>query len=212
MKDLQLNPTKIEEESMAIIDSILLEEYKTKLSGKPAPIIKRCIHTSADFSYAENLYFSKNSIENISEALKAQALIVTDTNMALAGINKAALKKLGVEALCYMADEEVAKEAKERGITRAIIAVEKASRQNKPVIFVVGNAPTALIKLHQLITEENYKPAGIIAVPVGFVNVVESKEMIMETKADVIVAKGRKGGSNIAAAIVNALMYEITGR
>lgn len=212
MKKLQLDPTKIEQESMAIIDSILENEYKKELEKKQAPIIKRCIHTSADFSYADNLYFSQNAIELISEALKNNAVIVTDTNMALAGINKAALKKLGATAQCYIADEEVAKEAKERGITRAIIAVEKAAKLDRPVIFVVGNAPTALLKLHQLIKENSYKPAGIIGVPVGFVNVVESKEMIIDTDAPVIVAKGRKGGSNIAAAIVNALMYEITGR
>lgn len=208
MKNIQLDPTKIEQESMAIIDSLLEKELKKE----EAPIIKRCIHTSADFSYADNLYFSKGAIEQISQAMKNGALIVTDTNMALAGINKAALKKLGITAHCYMADEDVATQAKQRGITRAIVAVEKAAKQQQTVIFVVGNAPTALIRLYELIKEDDYKCGGIIGVPVGFVNVVESKEMIIETNAPVIVAKGRKGGSNIAAAIVNALMYEITGR
>lgn len=203
-KEYILDPKAIEDQSMEIIDSIL----EVELDSKQAPIIKRCIHTSADFSYAENLFFSPNSIEIISENMKSGTVIITDTNMALAGINKTALKKLGMEIDCFISDEDVAKEAKAKGITRAIEAVEKAAKINAPVIFVVGNAPTALIRLYELIKETNYKPAGIIGAPVGFVNVVESKELIIETNVPSIVARGRKGGSNIAAAIINALMYE----
>lgn len=210
MKNLELDPKKIEQKSMEIITEILGDKV---LDETQAPIIKRCIHTSADFSYADNLYFSENSVEKLRDVMKNGCIIVTDTNMALSGINKTAMKKLGIEAHCYIADEEVAKRAKETGVTRAIMAVDKASESEKPVIFAVGNAPTALIRLYELI-EKGYTPAGIIGVPVGFVNVVESKEMIIEKadKVPMIVAKGRKGGSNIAAAIINALMYGIVER
>ncbi len=143
-------------------------------------------------------------------ALKAGASVVTDTNMAKAGINKPALSKLGGEALCFMADEDIADAAKQNGSTRAAASMDKAAALDMPVIFAIGNAPTALVRLHELIAEGKIKPALTIGVPVGFVNVVQAKELIMQTDVPCIVARGRKGGSNVAAAIVNALMYLLT--
>ena len=143
------------------------------------------------------------------EAIKNGSCIVTDTQMAKSGINKKALARYGGEVFCFMSDEDVAKEAKEKGSTRATVCMDKAAAMDKPLIFAIGNAPTALVRLYELITEGKLKPELIIGVPVGFVNVVQSKELIMETDAPYIVAKGRKGGSNIAACIVNALLYMI---
>ena len=130
--------------------------------------------------------------------------------MALAGINKAAAATLGCEVHCFMSDPDVAEEAKERGCTRAVVSMERAAGLEKPLIFVIGNAPTALLRLREMIDAGEIMPRFVIGVPVGFVNVVESKNSIMETDIPYIVAKGRKGGSNVAAAIVNALMYQIT--
>lgn len=199
------NPQEIEARSFEIITEILGERV---LPPKNAHIIKRCIHTSADFDYADNLYFSENAVEIIKAAIESGCTIVTDTQMAKAGINKAALQKLGGNVECYIADEDVAEEAKRRGVTRSSVAVEKAAKLEKPVIFAIGNAPTALIQLDELM-REGYAPIAIIAVPVGFVNVVEAKELIVNSSVPCIVARGRKGGSNIAAAIVNAVLYDI---
>ena len=148
------------------------------------------------------------------EALKAGAVIVTDTNMGLSGINKKRLSALGGEAFCFMADEDVALQAKEQGTTRAVASMEKAARlyglQGRPLIFAVGNAPTALVRIYELIEEGLAAPALVIGVPVGFVNVVQSKELILTLEdTPYIVARGRKGGSNVAAAICNALLYQI---
>ena len=142
----------------------------------------------------------------------AGATVVTDTNMALAGISKPALQKLGGRALCLMADADVAREAKARGVTRATVSMEHAAKLDGPLIFAIGNAPTALIRLHELIGEGAVKPALVIGVPVGFVNVVESKELFLGGDTPYIIARGRKGGSNVAAAIVNALLYQIVRR
>ena len=172
-------------------------------------IVKRCIHTSADFEYADSLYFSEGAVEQAIEAIKNGASIVTDTQMAKAGINKKALGKFGGEVFCFMSDEDVAAKAKAEGSTRAAACMDKAAALGKPVIFAIGNAPTALVRLYELIQEKKISPYLIIGVPVGFVNVVQSKEMIMESGAPCIVAKGRKGGSNIAACICNALLYMI---
>ena len=201
-----LGPTEIETKSFEIITSELGDK---KIEQKYQHIIKRCIHTSADFEYADSLYFSPNAVETIADAFQKGAYIVTDTQMAKAGINKKALDKFDIKVHCFISDEDVAMKAQEIGTTRAAIAVEKAMQLDKPIIFAVGNAPTALIKLYELITEKNYKPVAIIAVPVGFVNVVESKELIMKTDIPCIVAKGRKGGSNIAATICNAILYSL---
>ena len=201
---IEVQPKEIESKSFAIITELLGD---IELDAMQAPIIKRVIHTSADFDYAENLYFSEGVVQTLLQAMQNGADIVTDTQMAKAGINKTALAKFGGTVHCFMADEDVAVKAKERGITRAMVSMEKASQMAKPVIFAIGNAPTALIRLQELIAQGKMNPVAIIAVPVGFVNVVESKEDIMKGPAPCIVAKGRKGGSNIAAAICNALLY-----
>ncbi|MBD5463316.1 MAG: precorrin-8X methylmutase, partial [Lachnospiraceae bacterium] len=172
-------------------------------------ITKRVIHTSADFDYAETLCFSKGAVMIIKELIRNGADIVTDTNMALSGINKRALSKFGGMVHCFMADEEVALLARQRNMTRAAVSMEKASVIEKPVIFAIGNAPTALIKLYELFRETGYKPAFIIGVPVGFVNVEAAKELILETDIPYIINRGRKGGSNIAAAICNAVIYQL---
>ncbi|MEG0692643.1 MAG: precorrin-8X methylmutase, partial [Oscillospiraceae bacterium] len=178
-----------------------------KLDPQNEKIIKRAIHTSADFEYADSLYFSENVTDILITAIKNGADIVTDTQMAKSGINKTCLAKFGGEVHCFMSDDDVATEAKEREVTRAIVSMEKACRLKNPVIFAIGNAPTALIRLKELMEENKLSPVGIIGVPVGFVNVVESKEQIITTDVPCIVARGRKGGSNIAAAICNALLY-----
>ena len=204
-----LLPEEIEKRSFEIIT----EELKKKGISLPAEqenITKRVIHTSADFDYADTLVYSKDAVAIARELLKCGADIVTDTNMALAGINKKALAKLGGQAHCFMADEDVARVAKERGVTRAVVSMEKARNIEKPVIFAVGNAPTALIRLYEMIQEGSWHPEFVIGVPVGFVNVEAAKELIMETKIPYIINMGRKGGSNVAAAICNALLYELT--
>ena len=204
-----LLPEEIEKRSFEIIT----EELRKRgiiLPSEQEMITKRVIHTSADFDYADTLVYSKDAVAIAKELLKNGADIVTDTNMALAGINKKALAKLGGQAHCFMADEDVARLAKERGVTRAVVSMEKARNIEKPVIFAVGNAPTALIRLYEMIQEGSWHPEFVIGVPVGFVNVEAAKELIMETEVAYIVNKGRKGGSNVAAAICNALLYELT--
>ena len=199
-----VKPNEIEKRSMEIITQ--------ELNGRnwPEPqfsIVKRCIHTSADFDYADNLCFSENAAMLGVEALRRGAVIVTDTKMAWSGINKKKLAEYGGEAYCFMSDEDVAKEAQERGCTRAAICMERGAALGKEVIFAVGNAPTALIRLYELIQEGKVNPALIIGAPVGFVNVVEAKELIMTAGVPYIVPRGRKGGSNIAATICNAMLY-----
>lgn len=202
-----VRPEEIEARSMEIIES---EMPQGTWTAAERLVVKRCIHTSADFDYAQNLHFSPNAAEQAIEILKKGATIVTDTNMAAAGINKRALERLGGSVRCFMADAAVAEEAKARGVTRAIVSMEHAARLDGPVVFAVGNAPTALIRLYEMICTNEVSPAFIIGVPVGFVNVVESKELIIGAGVPCIVARGRKGGSNIAAAICNALIYQIT--
>lgn len=208
MKNIKfVEPHNIEKRSFELIQQELGD---LKLDPENEPIIKRAIHTSADFDYLQNLCFSKNAVKKAKEALRNGATIITDTNMALAGINKKTAAKYGINVYCFMAEEDVAIEAQERGETRATISMERASKIKGPVIFAIGNAPTALIKLYEIIKEGKFKPELIIGVPVGFVNVVESKELIMSLDdVEYIVAKGRKGGSNIAAAICNAILYNM---
>ena len=146
------------------------------------------------------------------DAIRNGACIVTDTQMAKAGINKRALARYGGEAYCFMSDEDVAALAKKNGTTRATASMDKAAEMDKKLIFAIGNAPTALVRLYELIENGKLSPELIIGVPVGFVNVVQSKELIMHADVPYIVAKGRKGGSNIAACIVNALLYMIDNR
>lgn len=206
-----LLPEKIEKRSFEII-SEELEKMGVVLPEEEAMITKRVIHTSADFDYTRTLCYSKDAPAVAKKLLMGGADIVTDTNMALAGINKRTLAAFGGEAHCFMADERVAALAKERKTTRAAVSMELAAKLEKPVIFAIGNAPTALIRLYELMQESSWRPAFVIGVPVGFVNVEAAKELIMETEAPYIVNRGRKGGSNVAAAICNALLYDIGGR
>lgn len=199
-------PREIEKRSFEIITE--------ELQGRNFPpeqeaIIKRAIHTSADFDYADNLCFSEDAVKLAHEAIQNGACIVTDTQMAKAGINKRSLAKFGGEVFCFMSDEDVAQKAKEQEVTRAQVSMEKAAKLQKDLIFAIGNAPTALIKLYEMIQEGKIKPKLIIGVPVGFVNVVQAKELIMKADVPYIVARGRKGGSNVAAAICNALLYQM---
>ena len=201
-----VKPMDIEKRSFEIITEELGD---TPLIPGTELVVKRCIHTSADFDYAKNLCFSENAVEKAIQAIKDGACIVTDTQMAKAGINKRALARYGGEVYCFMSDEDVAKIAKENGSTRATASMDKAAGLDKKLIFAIGNAPTALVRLYELIEEKKLDPELIIGVPVGFVNVVQSKELIMHTDVPYIVARGRKGGSNIAACICNALLYMI---
>ena len=202
----QIKPMDIEKRSFKIITELLGDR---RLDPENELVIKRVIHTSADFDYANNLVFSPHAVSKGIEALRAGCDIVTDTQMAKAGINKTILGSLGGEVHCFMSDPDVAQEAKERGITRAIVSMERAASLPKPCIYAIGNAPTALISLYEQIKAGKTEPALIIGVPVGVGNVVESKELILGTDLPYIVARGRKGGSNVAAAICNALLYQI---
>ena len=206
MKIDHIKPSDIEKTSMKIIREELAQMGK-EIPEEQAPVVLRVIHTTADFEYADTMTFSPGAIEKAREAIRRGARIVTDTNMALAGVNKRSLAKWGGEALCFMADPEVAAEASARGITRAAVSMEKAAGLEGETIFAIGNAPTALLALRELMDTEGFRPAMIIGVPVGFVNVVNAKELIMETDVPWIVNRGRKGGSGVAAAICNALLY-----
>ena len=199
----RVTPAEIEKRSFEIIESELPHPIDPSL----APIIKRVVHTSADFDYVDNLCFSEGVVEKALRAIENGACIVTDTNMAKSGINKTTLAKHGGEVFCFMSDPDVGEAAKKNGTTRAVASMEKAAEMDRPLIFAIGNAPTALVKLYELIEEKKLKPELIIGVPVGFVNVVQSKELIMQADVPYIVARGRKGGSNVAAAICNALLY-----
>lgn len=207
MKIEHILPADIERRSMEIIEEELGEIC---LPPMEKDVIKRVIHTSADFDYARTLRFSDAAVERGLAALRQGCTIVTDTNMACTGISQAALDKLGCRKVCFMADADVATEAKAKGTTRAAACMDKACRLEGPVIIAVGNAPTALIRLHELMEQGDIRPELVIAVPVGFVNVVYAKELIMAGRAPYIAAKGRKGGSNVAAAICNALLYKLT--
>jgi len=204
-----LLPEQIEQRSFEIIDGEL-KKRGIVLPKEQEMITKRVIHTTADFEYTETLTFSEGAVGIARELLRQGADIVTDTNMALSGINKRSLAGLGGEVHCYMADETVAKLAKERKTTRAAVSMEMAAKIKKPVIFAVGNAPTALIQIYEMMQNSSWRPAFVIGVPVGFVNVEAAKELIWQTDVPFIINRGRKGGSNVAAAICNALIYELT--
>lgn len=200
-----VKPDEIEKRSMEIITS----ELGGRTWDEPKfSIVKRCIHTSADFDYADNLEFSEEA-ENIGVKTirNGNVHIITDTKMAAAGINKDRLASYGGEVHCFISDPDVIEEAKARGVTRATVSMEKASKLSGPLIFAIGNAPTALFSLSELIKAGKVKPSLIIAVPVGFVNILESKDEIKTLGIPYIVANGRKGGSNIAATICNAMLY-----
>lgn len=199
----RVSPVEIEKRSFEIIG----RELPHPVDESIAPVVKRVIHATADFDYVDSLYFSDGAIDAALAALRGGATIVTDTAMALAGINKAALERHGCAARCFIADEDVASAAAARGITRSAAAVEKAAALEGPLVFAVGNAPTALVRLCEMMGEGKVRPRLVIGVPVGFVNVIQSKEMLMDSDVPCIVARGRKGGSTVAAAICNALLY-----
>lgn len=207
MKVEHILPADIERRSMEIIEEELGDII---LPPDEKAIIKRVVHTTADFDYVRNLRFSPGAVRRGLEALKRGCTIVTDTNMACMGISAPGLNKLGAGKVCYMADSDVAQAAREQGTTRAQASMDKAAKLTGPLIIAVGNAPTALLRLKELIEARRIDPDLIIAVPVGFVNVVYAKEEIMKAGVPYITALGRKGGSNVAAAICNALIYTLT--
>lgn len=205
------NPMAIETKSFEIIQGIIDEmrpgyKFKNEVEEK---IIKRAIHTTADFEYLDILKISETAVESIKDALLNGATIYTDTNMALSGINKTRLKALGVEVKCYVSDETVSAMAKEKEMTRSMAAVEYAAAQEGRKIFVLGNAPTALYKVMEMKAEGRLDVDAVVGVPVGFVGAAESKDALEQTDIPYILSKGRKGGSNLAAAIINAIVYSL---
>ena len=201
MKHIELQrvaPADIEARSMELIGQELGERV---FPAEQLPVVKRVIHTTADFEYADNLVFSAGAVEAGIAAIRQGCTIVTDTQMAFSGVNKRVLEKFGGRAVCFMSDPDVAAEAKARGETRA-------ARLEGPLVLAIGNAPTALVRACELIDAGELRPALVIGVPVGFVNVVESKELLLTLDVPHIVARGRKGGSNVAAASCNAMLYQ----
>ena len=204
-----MKPMEIERRSFEIITQELGER---KIDPEFELVVKRVIHTTADFDYYDNLCFSEHAVLRMMDAIRAGCDVITDTTMAQSGINKKLLAQFGGQARCFIGDADVAEEAKARGVTRSLVSMEKAARLNKPLIFAIGNAPTALFSICDLMRAGKLAPEMIIGVPVGFVNVVEAKEEVMRTAQNYIVARGRKGGSNVAAAIVNAVLYQLIQR
>ena len=204
-----MKPMEIERRSFEIITQELGDR---KLDPEFELVVKRVIHTTADFDYYDNLCFSEHAVLRMMDAIRAGCDVITDTTMAQSGINKKILAQFGGQARCFIGDADVAEEAKARGVTRSLVSMEKAARLNKPLIFAIGNAPTALFSICDLMRAGKLAPEMIIGVPVGFVNVVEAKEEVMRTAQNYIVARGRKGGSNVAAAIVNAVLYQLIQR
>ena len=201
-------PADIEARSMELISAELGER---RFPAEVLPVVKRVIHTTADFDYADNLVFSPGAVERGVAAIRAGCVVVTDTQMARSGVNKRVLEGFGGECVCFMSDPDVAAEAKARGVTRAAVSMERAARLEKPVLLALGNAPTALVRACELVEEGAWRPELIVGAPVGFVNVVESKELLLTMDMPHIVARGRKGGSNVAAAICNAMIYLASG-
>ncbi|MBO4904640.1 MAG: precorrin-8X methylmutase [Lachnospiraceae bacterium] len=205
-----IKPEDIEKRSFEIITDELRERgFQRDVSNEQLTVIKRCIHTTADFDYAETLCFSEGAVSTFQKLIREGATVVTDTNMALSGINKQVLAQYGCDSVCFMADEDVAVSARQKGVTRASVSMNRAMSISGPVIFVIGNAPTALITIRECYDTGTYIPAFVVGVPVGFVNVVAAKELITQSDIPYIVNRGRKGGSNVAAAIVNALLYDM---
>ena len=203
-------PGDIEKRSFEIIGKEL-DEKNIILPEDEKPVTMRVIHTTADFEYAMTMCYSKDAVSVARNLIREGAHIVTDTNMAKAGINKSALARFGGEVHCFMADEDVAAEAKSRQITRAAVSMERASKLGKKIVFALGNAPTALISLYEMMQKGIYTPDFVIGVPVGFVNVVAAKELFLNSSVPYIINKGRKGGSGVAAAVCNALLYGLDG-
>ncbi len=217
LKNIEIiKPELIEKRSFEIIESEMSKEALKRFDDKELKVVKRCIHTAADFDYQDNLVFHKDALNVAFSLCNKGTIIVTDTTMAMAGINKRALESLGIEVKNFISDEEIVKEAKEKGLTRSYLSMEKALnlkvKQGCKLICAIGNAPTALISIYEIYKRTQIKPDFIIAAPVGFVNVVEAKELILSLDIPMIVARGRKGGSNICAAIVNAIIYQFIER
>ena len=204
-----MKPMEIEKRSFEIIQEELGDR---KLDPEYDLLIRRVIHTTADFEYVDTLAFSEHAMQKLMDAIRSGCDIVTDTTMAMSGINKKTLAKFGGAAHCFIADSDVTEESKTRGVTRSLVSMEKAAGLGKKLIFAVGNAPTALFSICELIRSGRLAPEMVIGVPEGFVNVVEAKEELMKTAEHYIVNRGRKGGSNVAAAIVNAALYQLSAR
>jgi precorrin-8X/cobalt-precorrin-8 methylmutase len=204
MDSLAMKPEQIETESFRIIDA---EAGQHDWSPAEWQVVRRAVHTSADFEYVRSMVFSEGAVEQAMAALKSGCGIVTDTNMALSGISKVRLARFGNRVSCHVADADVMETARQEGVTRSIAAMRKAVSDPANRIFVIGNAPTALFELLRLTDEGKAKPALIIGLPVGFVGAEESKNALAATGHGVpfITNMGRKGGSNVAAAVVNAL-------
>ena len=208
MQIQNVSPEEIEKRSFKII-SRMLKETGNVPDGENASMIMRCIHASADFDYARTLTFSKSAVSIMKNLILSGADIVTATNMAKAGINQKKLSSYGGTVRCFMAEEDVRTEAKARRMTRAAVSMERAAKLNRQVIFAIGNAPTALIRLHEMMQEADFRPDFVIGVPVGFVNVIPAKELFAASDVPHIINRGPKGGSSIAAAICNAVLYEL---
>lgn len=204
----EIQPSQIEAKSMELITQELAQLGELPFSPEELPVVLRCIHTSADFDYAKNLRFTPEVVSIARKALTEGCTIVTDTNMAYSGINKKIASRFGCSLRCFMAEEDVAEEAKARGVTRALVSMERAAQLPGSVLVAIGNAPTALIQVCRQIEAGTFSPKVVIGAPVGFVNVIESKELLCQTQVPSITPLGRKGGSNIAAAICNALLYQ----
>ncbi len=199
-----LDPVAIERESFAIIEREVGEHGFSALEW---PIVRRVIHTSADFDFARNTLISQGAVASAISAICGGAKILCDTNMALAGVNKARLASFGSEIRCHVGEAQVADAAKSEGLTRSTLALRKGVEEGCR-IFAIGNAPTALFELLRLVREGAPRPALIIGAPVGFVGAEESKEALIETDLPYIACRGRKGGSTIVTAILNALLIQ----
>ena len=186
---LTTRPSEIEAASFAIIKEELGEEFLKTCPKDQLPVLCRVIHTTADFSYKESLYFSEDAVSKGREALASGIPIITDTTMAASGINKTAAAAHGVQVRCFIGDEDVKEAARESGITRSAVSVDKAARLYPDCIYAVGNAPTALMRLYEKIRTGEIRPRLVVGVPVGFVNVVEAKELILSAG----VPKRKKG-------------------
>ena len=216
---LQIKPEDIEKKSFEILTSQMDKDRLKFYTDDELLVVKRTIHTTADFDYQYNVIFQNNAIETLKYCIQSDAMIFTDTNMALSGINKRILTgKFSITPRCLIAEPDTVEYAKKNNTTRATASVDLAyqirdekqdlNKDKKiPIVFAVGNAPTALIRIHELL--DKYTPDFIIAAPVGFVNVIEAKELIKQSNIPAIICDGNKGGSNVCAAIINAVLLQM---
>ena len=216
---LQIKPEDIEKKSFEILTSQMDKDRLKFYTDDELLVVKRTIHTTADFDYQYNVIFQNNAVETLKHCIQSDAMIFTDTNMALSGINKRILTgKFSITPRCLIAESDTVEYAKKNNTTRATASVDLAyqirdekqdlNKDKKiPTVFAVGNAPTALIRIHELL--EKYTPDFIIAAPVGFVNVIEAKELIKQSNIPAIICDGNKGGSNVCAAIINVVLLQM---